>query len=574
MQVLALAAVFLAAAAGAWAESPPAADNPLTSPRTQWWRDAKFGMFIHWGLYAVPAGVYNGKEVGSIGEWIMFNAHIPVAEYEKFAGRFNPVKFDARQWAKVAKDAGMKYMVITSKHHDGFSMFHTNLTPYNVVAATPWRRDPMKDLAAACKAEGLRFSFYYSIMDWHWPDQDKTIDQYTAYMKGQLKELIQQYGPLGLLWFDGEWIGSWNAERGRDLYGYVRGLQPDIIINNRVGRRGPTDGDYETPEQSIPAGAIKGRLWETCMTLNDTWGYKTSDHNWKSTEDLTRKLIDIVSKGGNFLLNVGPTAEGVIPPETVERLQGVGRWLATNGEAIYGTTAGPWKKYPFDGRATVKGNTLYLHVFKWPEGDLVIKGLAGKVVRVELLDKGLGDVKFAIDNKGNLVTLTVPRPAKTDPMATVVAVRAQGPVTVSDVFASAPAKQAADGTIALGAGEAAIHGDAAQYEGDRDCVGFWNDTTDWVGWKVAVEKPGTFEVSVTYACDPTSAGSEYVFSVAGQELAGKVSATASWSAFTTARLGTVKIEKPGLLDVAVRPRSKPAMYVMNLRSVTLKPLKD
>jgi alpha-L-fucosidase len=275
-------------------------------------------------------------------------------------------------------------------------------------------------------------------MDWHHPDwgtrrawNDKAtgtpdMDRYTAYMKAQLKELLTRYGPLGILWFDGEWIGSWTPERGRDLCNYVRGLQPDIIINNRVGKRGPTDGDYETPEQEIPAGAARGRLWETCMTINNSWGYNKNDRGWKSAEDLTRKLIDIASKGGNFLLNVGPTAEGTIPPESVERLEAMGKWLKTNGEAIYGTTAGPWKTWkvnPFDGRETVKGNTLYLHVFKWPEGGLIINGIAGDFDRVELLDKGLGDVKCALNNNGNRGTITVLRPAMTDPTATVVAVR-------------------------------------------------------------------------------------------------------------------------------------------------------
>ena len=229
----ALALIFPATAALAAA---PAPDDPLTSARTQWWREAKFGMFIHWGIYAVPAGRYNGKEVSGIGEWIMNNGHIPVAEYEKFAGRFNPTKFDARAWVKTAKDAGMKYIVITSKHHDGFCMFDTKLTDYNVVAATPWHHDPMKDLAEACRAEGLKLCFYYSILDWHNPDQQKDFPKYVEYMKGQLKELLTQYGPIGILWFDGQWIPQWTPERGRDLYQYVRTLQPDIIINNRVAR--------------------------------------------------------------------------------------------------------------------------------------------------------------------------------------------------------------------------------------------------------------------------------------------------------------------------------------------------
>jgi alpha-L-fucosidase len=570
-----MAALLLAASLVQAAPAPAPADlkdDPLTSPRTAWFREAKFGMFIHWGIYAVPAGVYNGQEVKGIGEWIMNRAKIPVPEYEKFAAQFNPVKFDAREWVRVAKAAGMKYMVITSKHHDGFCMFDTKLTDYNVVKATPWKHDPMKDLAAACREAGIRFCFYHSIMDWHHPDQNTDFPRYAAHLKGQLKELITQYGPLGILWFDGEWIKQWDETQGADLYAYCRGLQPDLIINNRVGKRKTTDGDYETPEQTIPAGKIQGRLWETCMTLNDTWGFKTSDHNWKPTSDLVRKLIDIASKGGNFLLNVGPTAEGVIPPESVQRLEEVGRWMAVNGGAIYGTTAGPWRKHPFDGRCTVKGNTLYVHVFKWPDGPLVLAGLKGEVTGAEAVDRSAGPLKFEFKKDGGVLTLE--KPAKVDPIATVIAVKFRDAPAIDEAVAAAAAsRQSADGRIALRGADAALHGNTIKFEADKDAVGFWTDVNDWLSWDVTVDKPGTFEVAVTYASGQGCGGAAVVLSAGGAEITFKTRETGAWTKFTDEKVGTLKIENAGKVTIAVKAKSVRG-GVMNLKAVEFKPAKE
>ncbi len=424
---LVLAAALAAAPARGAEATYPLDDDPLTSPRTQWWRDAKFGMFIHWGIYAVPAGEWNGQPIKGIAEWIMHKAKIPVEAYAPLADRFHPVKFDADAWADLARDAGMRYMVITSKHHDGFSMFDSAHTDYDVVDATPWKHDPMKDLADACRARAIRFGFYHSIMDWYRPWQKEEMDRFTVFMKAQLEELVTRYGPLGVLWFDGEWIKEWDQARGRDLYAYVRGLQNDIVINNRVGKRKRDDGDYETPEQNIPKAKVEGRLWETCMTINGTWGYSKHDTRWKSTRDLVRKLIDIASKGGNFLLNVGPTAEGVIPEESAVRLREMGRWLKVNGEAVYGTTASPFAAPPFDGRCTVKGDTLYLHIFSWPdEGTLEVGGLPGTVSGIRALDGGVGfpGGSSTLTAEGGRVSLS--RPARPDPYATVIAVDLRG----------------------------------------------------------------------------------------------------------------------------------------------------
>jgi alpha-L-fucosidase len=430
----------------------PLAASPETKAerdaRMAWWREARFGMFIHWGLYAVPAGEYKGQRSKEIGEWIMSWANIPRAEYEHFADQFNPVKFDAAQWVATAKNAGMKYIVITSKHHDGFAIYDSKVSDYDIADRTPYKKDPIAELAAETKKAGLKFCFYYSIMDWHHPSQyvnepgkDRTAgnsknqmlpDQkavYVAYMKTQLKELVDKYDPA-VLWFDGEWSDWWTEEDGQDLYAYVRGLKPSIIINNRVGkgRKGMEglnrddreySGDFGTPEQQIPANGIPGVDWESCMTLNDTWGFKSYDENWKSTETLVRNLIDIASKGGNYLLNVGPTAQGEIPAASVERLQGMGKWMAVNSESIYGTTASPFSaQLPF-GRATKKGNRLYVQVFDWPSnGTLTLPSWGGTPRKAWLLATK-ADVPVKASAEG--IALTVPASAL-DPIATVVAV--------------------------------------------------------------------------------------------------------------------------------------------------------
>ncbi|MCP3930204.1 MAG: hypothetical protein GY705_14015 [Bacteroidetes bacterium] len=374
-------------------ESPKEFDN-----RMSWWRDDKFGMFIHWGAYAIPAGVHKGKKIKGIGEWIMSSASIPVKEYENYVRQFNPVQYDAEEWVRIAKDAGMKYIVITSKHHDGFGLWDSEVSDFDIMDAAPYKKDLLKALSEACKKEDIRLCFYHSIMDWHHPDaqaphypnyntrakQNPNFNNYAEnYMKPQLKELVDNYDPH-VMWFDGEWIPEWTEPAGKDLYQFVRSLKPEIIINNRVGkgRRGMQGmnagkeyaGDFGTPEQEILEHGSSDIDWESCMTMNDTWGFKKHDSNWKSSEMLIHNLVDIAAKGGNYLLNVGPTAEGLIPAPSVERLADMGEWMRTNGEAIYGTRM--WKQYK-EGkniRFTSKGkNTVYVTSLGWPGRVLNLK---------------------------------------------------------------------------------------------------------------------------------------------------------------------------------------------------------
>ena len=436
--------------------------------RMEWFREAKFGMFIHWGLYSVAAGEWNGKPVRGIGEWIQSNARITVEDYAPLQQRFNPVKFDAKRWVAIAKNAGMKYIVITSKHHDGFCLWDSEHTGWDVGGSPFAPRDPLKELADACAEAGIRLCFYHSIMDWHHPDylprrewdtrsaEGADYDRYEAYMKAQLKELVTgRYGKVGILWFDGEWEGTWTHEKGKALYDYVRGLDPDIIVNNRVDtgrsgmegitREGDYRGDYGTPEQQIPAtGLGDGVDWETCMTMNNTWGYKKNDDNWKSEADLVRKLVDIASKGGNFLLNVGPTGEGEIPAPSVERLEAIGEWMKVNGRAIHGTQANPFPELPSWGRITRAKNEdgsdrLYLHVFDWPtDGTLELTGLLSEPRAVQILGQRTRNL-WPASLEGATLVLSLPK-EPVDAVCTVIAVDLAEPLQV----ATLPVISAAD----------------------------------------------------------------------------------------------------------------------------------
>jgi len=436
--------------------------------RMQWWREARFGMFIHWGVYSVPAGTWNGRQIGSIGEWIMNRGKIPVADYQTMAKQFNPLKYNPDAWVKMTKDAGMKYIVITSKHHDGFALFETKASKWNVVDATAYGKDLLKPLAEACKKYGIRLGFYYSqAQDWNnpggsaarkltkegWANPDSvTIDAYTKEHKGhwdpaqetktfaqyiddvavpQVKELLTNYGDLAVLWWDTP--TNMTDDAATKLQSLLA-LQPAIITNDRL-KRPNFPGDHKTPEQKIPnLKDLDGTDWETCMTMNGTWGYKSYDHNYKTPETLIHNLVDIASKGGNFLLNVGPTDLGEFPAESVDLLAKMGQWMKINGEAIYGTKASPWGLFDW-GRCTVKttktGTSLYFSVFNWPvDGKLVIPDFNNKVVSAKLIATG-ASLKTTV-LKDNTLTISLPSKAP-DAIASIVRVDVRGTVMAKPI---------------------------------------------------------------------------------------------------------------------------------------------
>lgn len=350
------ACLFTSLRAAGPATAPDPESPAAKAARLEWFRHDKFGLFIHWGLYAIPAGYWKGERSPGIGEWVQHRMRIPVAEYDQLATQFNPVKFDADAWAQLAQDAGMKYVVITSKHHDGFALFKSS-HPFNVVDATPFKRDIIKELAAACAKRGLRFGVYYSqSQDWHerggagndWDfpandvkDRDGSFDAYLQNkVEPQLRELLTNYGPMCLIWFDTPQLMRETAQqhRGKRLTDIVRSLQPATLIDGRLG----TVGDYQSTGDNVIPAKASDDAFEVPATLNHTWGYRTDDHNWKSPGELIFKLVDIASKGGNYLLNVGPTAEGIIPQPSQDNLREVGKWLKTNGEAVYGTGRSPF----------------------------------------------------------------------------------------------------------------------------------------------------------------------------------------------------------------------------------------
>ena len=381
--------------------------------RMAWWNDARYGMFVHWGAYAN----FPFDETGPVDhytEWVQDTLKISKEDYERMAvSTFNPQHFDAEEVVRLAKDAGQKYLVFTSKHHEGFSMFDTQVTGFKDFSLLGYGlyngADPLMELAEASRAAGIPLGCYYSTMDWR---HDATVNwgsmldkpRYVADMKAQLRELLENYD-LDILWFDGEWVDWWTTEDGRDLYRYLRTIKPSLIINNRVGKRAETDGDFGTPEQEIPANGLNYD-WESCITMNNNWGYAPYDDNWKSPEWVVRSVVDTASKGGNILLNIGPDEQGLIPEACAANMRKAGEWFAAYGDSIYSTTASPFAEaLPF-GAATKKDGVLYLHVTKWPQnGQITLPSLQNTLTGVRVMGT---DTSLAYTENGGTMTITLP----------------------------------------------------------------------------------------------------------------------------------------------------------------------
>jgi alpha-L-fucosidase len=571
---------------------PASAADVTPDQRIQWWTEARFGMFIHWGIYSVAAGEWKGQPVAGLGEWIMNRAHIPVREYETLAPQFNPTEFNADAWVAVAKNAGMKYLTITSKHHDGFAMYGSRVSPYNIVDATPYHRDVMKDLAAACQRAGIKLCFYYSqTQDWHepdavgndwdWPDESKKNFQkyYDAKVIPQVREILTGYGPIGLIWFDTP--RNITKAQSQQLADLVHQLQPQCLVSGRVGN---DLGDYDSAgDNQISVGKVK-RPWETPVTMNDTWAFKKDDHNWKSPAVLIRQLATTSSRGGNYLLNVGPTARGVIPPESVDRLAEVGKWMKSNSESIYATSANP---FPYDhswGVITSKPGRLYLHVFQWPSKELVIYGLQSKVQKAYLLSTHAAlHISQKDDRQNGYSSLTLQLPAAApDASDSVVALEIAGRAEVDTSLIQQP-----DGTVTLAPSLGDLHvspGSGIRLD-SRGVIERWTRAADWIGWDFKINHPGTFDVELITSQQKYGngwdGGQQVSLEIASQKLSATVADNGKqdnpsnpyWP-YVISKIGRVQVGKSGKFSASLKTDKFPEgqRYGLTLVSVRLVPV--
>jgi len=546
--------------------------------RLKWWNSARFGMFVHWGVYSVTGGEFRGHMPPNSAEWMMNRAKVSIADYKtENVDKFNPTKFDAQAFVKLAKDAGMKYLVITAKHHDGFSMFHSKSSPYNVVEATPFERDIIKELATACQEQGIRFGFYYSqCQDWHHPGGmgntwDKTLQRvsFDEYVREkavpEIRQLLTEYGPIAIFWWDTP--RAMSKEAFESLHS-VTGLQPGIITNDRLGE--DHLGDYKTFERNVPDQAPTVDDWEVCMPISGSWGYKKSDTDFKSSTKLIRNLADIASKGGNYLLNVSPTDDGTLLPEAVERLEAIGKWMKVNSESIYDTSASPFAKLDW-GRCTKKESgsevILYLHVFDWPTaGDLIVPGLKNDIRQAYLLADQT-PLKARRQDADAIISLPSIPP---DPINSVVVLKVDGTL---DVEAPVPAL-GNDGVLVLSADAAYIHNNEGsrqvrlqQREDTPNNIGYWTDVNAWVEWSFRADQPGDYEILADLAVEQDR--SRFRVEAASQQKTVEVRTTGSYYRYVKKRLGTIPITQAGKYTLCIKPE-KDGWHPINLRQIELK----
>ncbi|NLH99619.1 MAG: hypothetical protein GX446_09035 [Chthonomonadales bacterium] len=549
-----------------WSRQPARSDSGsgrAASARLRWWQDARFGMFVHWGIYSV---------IGMEASWPMYSGQYSRAEYEGQMRRFNPSTFRASELAGLAKRAGMKYLVLTTKHHDGFAMFDTRLSQYSIMQS-PVGRDLVREVVDACRASGLKVGFYFSLCDWHdpaypswpvtgnWPFGTIAPDPsrwqaFVEFMHGQIRELLTNYGKIDLLWFDGGWEHTPTDWDAAGLIAMIRRLQPDIIVNDRL----PGEGDYATPEQTIPACGLS-RPWETCMTISNTWGYNPQDRAIKSSQQLIRNLCRIAGGGGNFLLNVGPGPDGSIQPESVERLEAIGAWLRVNGEAIYGTLAGPRSAYP-DGAVTARGNRLYAHVFGVPNGPVDVSLPGARVRSARLLRDGRPLPWTVQDDR-----LRFDLPAdRCDPAVTVIRVELDRPMERRHGAVHEP-----DGSLRLSASSAALHGVQLCYQPAYDDLGCWMTPTDWAEWRFEVPAAGRYRVELDAGVPPGQEGSIMSVLAGRQETRFVTRPTSGWTDYRPTDAGVVRLPR-GEVTLQLRCLRLARMAALNLRAIRLVPV--
>ncbi|WP_372772876.1 alpha-L-fucosidase [Mangrovibacterium sp.] len=558
------------------AQNPSKSKQISDEERMEWWTESRFGMFIHWGIYSIPAGFYKGEPQKNSAEWIMNRGNIPVAEYAKFAELFNPTLFDAKTFVGLAKEAGMKYIVITSKHHDGFSMFHSKCNPFNVVDATPFKRDVMKELADECAIQGIKFGFYYSqAQDWSHPggmgnNWDKTMQRVSSdsYVKEkalpEVNQLLTDYGDIAIFWWDTP--REMSKEVIDSLYHVTTALQPAIITNDRLGDDYP--GDHKTYERHMPKQKPEEKYWELCQPISGSWGYRSDDQSFKSMKTLLGELANASSMGGNYLLNVSPTCLGTLSPKAVERLKTIGDWMDKNSEAIYGTEASPCSKVDW-GYITMKkaGNKtkLYLHVFDWEAGTIQLP-IRNNAANAYLLTNNRKSFKTKTGDNGLTVQLSGSAP---DSINSVVVVELND---TPDAIAPKAFGQDKNGVVAFMTESAEfenLQGIGVRYNSSKDCVGSWTNEQERVYWTFAIEKPGKFHITASTA---GSEASEFMVELNGQRQTVKIPATASYDDFKPLEIGTFEIKEAGNYKITFKPVLG-AWQPINLKEVVMTPIK-
>jgi len=549
-------------------EAKEAGAPAVAETDAEWVRDAKFGMFIHWGLYSQSGGAWGEERYYGITEWIMKRGKIPAEEYKRLADAFNPVDFDASEWVGLAKDAGVGYIVITAKHHDGFAMFDSYASDFDIVDATPYGKDPLKELVKEARENGIRIGFYYSqYQDWTEKDAagndwefDEGEGDFETYLEEkampQLEELLTNYGPIDIIWFDTP--GNLSIEDSKQLKQWVKNLQPNTLVSDRIGH---DLGDYKGyRDGEIPSAPEEGRPWEAIFTHNDSWGYSKFDNNFKSTLEVLEILVEVAGKGGNLMLNVGPDGRGNIPLQSVETFREVGAWLDMHGEAIYGTE-GTAQNVPW-GAMTKRPGKLYLHVFKRPEkGRLIVPRFTGKLEGASLLANGEAleakmqgtDLHVSLpgslpDSRVNVVVLDYSGDMALEVEPGTIISRQYGPVRlgVEDI----------DGGTATSQQYSAMHyfGDWKHYH----TVGGLSSVGDAAIWKLRVLEPGKYKISLHYSASNAQAGQEGVLAVNGADYYFRVLETGEFDPrvplmFIDHPVAVADFEEAGEYELSIRP---------------------
>ncbi|WP_276483333.1 alpha-L-fucosidase [Paraflavitalea pollutisoli] len=557
-------------------------------PNIQWFKDAKFGLFIHWGLYSQLGGVWNNKRYYGSGEWLMNQAKVPAADYAAKAAQFNPVNFNADEWAGLAKDAGIRYMVITAKHHEGFAMYDSKVSNFSIVKASPYRKDPMKALAEATRKRGIQFGFYYSqFLDWHEPDGggnrwdfEESKKDYLRYYREksipQLKELMTNYGPLGIVWFD--MPGGLTRQQTQQLVDTLRQLQPGSLFSSRVGQG---LGDYrDFGDSEVPPAPIE-EVWESIYTHNDSWGYIEHDMNFKSPAEIIRLLANVASKGGNLMLNVGPDGKGNIPSYSAKYLRETGRWLAANGESIYGTTYGFVPGQPW-GVTTAKPGKLFLHVLDRPrDGKLLLPDCSVTATRAYAL---VGKKPLVIDRRGADLYVQFPAAEPASPNTVIVleytgkapAYNTKAPVTIS----AQVNENIVEAVHATTADSAAVKSlTYSHYFGDWKhavCVTDMQGANDSATFHLRITEPADYKIVLEYACPAESARQEGQLTIGGQSFLFRTLRSSEFDKsnpllFIQHAVAITTIGKPGLYSITVKPRQQ-GKELFKLKSIRLLPV--